>query len=373
MGIKFSFMIEDPDIITSSDSNLTPALSSEETNNIASSLEADDEERTTLLSNKNPSNSLRQRGRVTTPEVYGSFLNIPNITRSSVKNLFDMTSQRSASYFSNYTTGKGILYTCAIIYVVSCSIVSIIAPYVVKCDMSVYSKFENPGYAYGQNCHHTRHPKLLFLTSEECSFGRRILFSSLFGALIGWERRQADRPAGIRTMSLVSLGACLFSICSAYAFIDGPMNWDGSRVAAAIPSGVGFLGAGIIWKEADNETHLHSVHGLTTAASLWLSAAVGIACSGELYFPASFAIAVMMVMVRFGPRIITTKNVPDFSSERDEEIGRFRPKPNNAYHHHSDDDDYSDNSSLQSSSLIGSKTSLPISSSPHRNMPSIRE
>jgi putative Mg2+ transporter-C (MgtC) family protein len=45
-------------------------------------------------------------------------------------------------------------------------------------------------------------------------------------------------------MSLVSLGACLFSICSAFAFIEGPMNWDGSRVAAAIPSGVGFLGAG---------------------------------------------------------------------------------------------------------------------------------
>jgi hypothetical protein len=55
------------------------------------------------------------------------------------------------------------------------------------------------------------------------------VIAAFLGGLIGWERRSADRPAGIRTMSLVSLGACLFSICSAFAFIQGPMNWDGSR------------------------------------------------------------------------------------------------------------------------------------------------
>jgi putative Mg2+ transporter-C (MgtC) family protein len=114
-----------------------------------------------------------------------------------------------------------------------------------------------------------------------------------------------DSPAGIRTMSLVSLGSCLFTINSAYAFINGPMNWDASRVSAAIPSGVGFLGAGLIFKkEEKNEDgdSSHVVHGLTTAASVWLSAAVGIACGGELYFAASFGVAIMMLLLRFGPR-----------------------------------------------------------------------
>eukprot|EP00551_Chaetoceros_affinis_P002776 CAMPEP_0203661796 /NCGR_PEP_ID=MMETSP0088-20131115/59802_1 /ASSEMBLY_ACC=CAM_ASM_001087 /TAXON_ID=426623 /ORGANISM="Chaetoceros affinis, Strain CCMP159" /LENGTH=182 /DNA_ID=CAMNT_0050524489 /DNA_START=646 /DNA_END=1194 /DNA_ORIENTATION=- len=118
-------------------------------------------------------------------------------------------------------------------------------------------------------------------------------------------------------MSLVSLGSCLFSICGTFAFLDGPMGWDASRISAAIPSGVGFLGAGIIWKQADKDTNQQTVHGLTTAASLWLSAAVGIACAGELYFAASFAIAVMMILLRFGPRIMLGDEARDFSSERD--------------------------------------------------------
>ena len=172
---------------------------------------------------------------------------------------------------------------------------------------------------YEKECHHRRSKWLLFLTPEECTFGRRIVFAAVFGALIGWERRQADRPAGIRTMSLVSLGSCLFSICGTFAFIDGPMGWDASRISAAVPSGVGFLGAGIIWKQTDKETNSQSVHGLTTAASLWLSAAVGIACAGELYFAASFAISVMMILLRFGPRIIVGDE-QDFSSERDNDV-----------------------------------------------------
>jgi hypothetical protein len=75
-------------------------------------------------------------------------------------------------------------------------------------------------------------------------------------------------------MALVSLGSCLFTINSTFGFIDGPMSWDSSRVAAAIPSGVGFLGAGLIFKEADKDNitgdTTHVVHGLTTAASLWI-------------------------------------------------------------------------------------------------------
>lgn len=106
-------------------------------------------------------------------------------------------------------------------------------------------------------------------------------------------------------MSLVSLGSCLFTINSSFAFLNGPMTWDASRVAAAIPSGVGFLGAGLIFKKEekgeDGDSN-HVVHGLTTAASLWLSAAVGIACGGDLFFPASLCVAIMLLLLRFGPR-----------------------------------------------------------------------
>ena len=84
------------------------------------------------------------------------------------------------------------------------------------------------------------------------------------------------------------------------------MEWDASRISAAIPSGVGFLGAGLIFKQAEKDEKsgdvTHVVHGLTTAASLWLSAAVGVAVGGTLYFAAIFGTAVMLVLLRFGPR-----------------------------------------------------------------------
>jgi len=85
-------------------------------------------------------------------------------------------------------------------------------------------------------------------------------------------------------MALVSLGSALFTINSTFAFLKGPMSWDSSRVSAAIPSGVGFLGGGLIVKSSDvdpitGERH-HLVQGITTAAATWLSAAVGIACGG---------------------------------------------------------------------------------------------
>lgn len=209
-------------------------------------------------------------------------------------------------FFTEFTCFKGLLYLFAILYVFIYSALSLLQPFIFNACKDVPKNvdrgFENPGYDQ-RDCYHARTKYLLFLSPEECSFARRIIIAAVLGGLIGWERRSADRPAGIRTMSLVSLGACLFAITSAFAFLDGPMNWDGSRVAAAIPSGVGFLGAGVIWKQTNKDGEGHVVHGLTTAASLWLSAAVGIACSGELYFAACFTIAVVLLLLRFGPRI----------------------------------------------------------------------
>ena len=153
-------------------------------------------------------------------------------------------------------------------------------------------------------CNRIRFWQLAGLTKLECSFARRLVMAVVLGGVIGWERREADRPAGIRTMALVSLASCLFTIGSAFAFRDGPQEWDASRISAAIPSGVGFLGAGLIFKGPmqRNETDMPIVHGLTTAASLWLSAAVGIACGGTLYFAATFTTAILLLTLRFGPR-----------------------------------------------------------------------
>ena len=195
------------------------------------------------------------------------------------------TTRKRFSYFTEYTLRKGVFYAVVLIYVCSVSIVvclETILPDHLICDESRITAqlvaatkyvYNNPSYVF-QPCDHLRLPILLGMTRTECDFGRRQLASVLLGGVVGWERRQGDRPAGIRTMSLVSLGACLFSINSAYAFLDGPMSWDASRISAAIPSGVGFLGAGLIFKEAEKDKKTgdttHVVHGLTTAASLWI-------------------------------------------------------------------------------------------------------
>ena len=96
----------------------------------------------------------------------------------------------------------------------------------------------------------------------------RLLVAALLGAAIGLERERHDHPAGIRTHLLVSVGAAAFTVLSIYSFGQGS---DPGRVAAQIVTGIGFLGAGSILKGPG------TVHGLTTAASLWVVAAVGMA------------------------------------------------------------------------------------------------
>lgn len=107
----------------------------------------------------------------------------------------------------------------------------------------------------------------------------RILAGTGFGALIGLERQWRARTAGLRTNALVSLGAALFVIMGAFAF-DGS-GVDQTRVAAQVVSGIGFLGAGVIWKQGA------SVSGLNTAATLWASAAVGALSGGGMVLVAA--------------------------------------------------------------------------------------
>ncbi|MBV9446077.1 MAG: MgtC/SapB family protein [Streptosporangiaceae bacterium] len=109
----------------------------------------------------------------------------------------------------------------------------------------------------------------------------------VLSALIGLEREYRQKSAGLRTHTLVGVAAALFMLVSKYGFSDvvlaGRITLDPSRVAAQIVSGIGFLGAGIIFVRRD------AVRGLTTAAVVWLVAAIGMACGGGL---AGLAIAV---------------------------------------------------------------------------------
>lgn len=106
----------------------------------------------------------------------------------------------------------------------------------------------------------------------------QILLACLCGFLIGFERQIHGASAGVRTYTLVCLGSCLFGIVSTHA--NGAAYYqsiaDPTRIAAQIVSGVGFLGAGIIFK--DN----NKVHGLTTAANIWVCASIGLAIAFEM-------------------------------------------------------------------------------------------
>jgi putative Mg2+ transporter-C (MgtC) family protein len=107
----------------------------------------------------------------------------------------------------------------------------------------------------------------------EVDLGLRLVLAAFFGAAVGFEREIHGHPAGMRTHLLVSLGSAMFTVLSIYGFDSAPSNTpvDPSRVAAQIVSGIGFLGAGAILKDG------LSIRGLTTAASLWATAAIGLA------------------------------------------------------------------------------------------------
>jgi putative Mg2+ transporter-C (MgtC) family protein len=118
----------------------------------------------------------------------------------------------------------------------------------------------------------------------------RLLVALILGAVVGLERERQERAAGLRTVTMVSLGSCLFTIVGAYGF----PNTDPSRVAAQIVTGIGFLGAGTIFLRKD------LVRGLTTAATIWAVAAIGMAAGTTQYVIALFTtlliLSVLMVL-----------------------------------------------------------------------------
>jgi putative Mg2+ transporter-C (MgtC) family protein len=123
----------------------------------------------------------------------------------------------------------------------------------------------------------------------------RLAVAALLGSIVGFERERLLWAAGIRTHMLVSVGACLLMIVSAYGFKYALMMphvvLDPSRVAAQVVSGIGFLGAGSILARGQ------VVKGLTTAASIWAVAALGLAAGGGLYFAATVSTVIILLIL----------------------------------------------------------------------------
>lgn len=124
----------------------------------------------------------------------------------------------------------------------------------------------------------------------------QLLLATFLGAFIGLEREIKEREAGLQTYSLVSLGSCVFTVIAFYFFQSFESSTiDVVRIIQAIAIGVGFIGAGTIFKGKKG------VEGLTTAAGLWAVSAIGIAVGAKLYFLAIFAtLLAILILAGFG-------------------------------------------------------------------------
>jgi len=115
----------------------------------------------------------------------------------------------------------------------------------------------------------------------------RVLVATLLGAVLGWERERRERPAGLRTFMMVAMGSALFTVLSQIAFPQA----DQARVAANILTGIGFIGAGTVfrdWRPDSSERQEGKIRGLTTAAALWSCAGIGMAAGTGMYVLAIF-------------------------------------------------------------------------------------
>ena len=133
-----------------------------------------------------------------------------------------------------------------------------------------------------------------------------LVVAAALGALIGYERELRAKGAGIRTHVMVALGAALFMVVSKYAF-DETMKFDAARVAAGVVTGIGFIGGGIIMKKKH-------VSGLTTAAALWVTGAIGLGAGGGMYIVSGVCTAIVLICLeglhfynfKLGDKVVTT-------------------------------------------------------------------
>lgn len=125
----------------------------------------------------------------------------------------------------------------------------------------------------------------------------RLCLSLVLGAIIGLDRELSHKPAGLRTHMLVSFGSALFVLIPLQLVAADSQN-ELSRVIQGIVSGVGFLGAGVILRESQQELRLFEVHGLTTAAAIWVAAALGIAAGCGLWQMGLIAALMSLAVLR---------------------------------------------------------------------------
>ena len=148
------------------------------------------------------------------------------------------------------------------------------------------------------------------MTDHIITFTIRLVVAMILGGIVGLEREYRAKDAGFRTHFLVAIGSALFTLISMYGFADGVK--DTSRVAAQVVSGIGFLGAGIIVFQRN------VIRGLTTAAGLWVTAAIGMACGGGQFYMAVLVTLLILigleVLNRFIPHIGSSSVQLSFSS-----------------------------------------------------------
>ena len=117
----------------------------------------------------------------------------------------------------------------------------------------------------------------------------RLLLATALGAIIGYQRERAGKPAGLRTHILICAGAALFTVASLYGFGTAA---DPARIAAGIVAGIGFLGAGAIMRRGEGV-----VAGLTTAATIWAVAAIGLAAGAGLYLVSAVTTVIILIVL----------------------------------------------------------------------------
>lgn len=158
----------------------------------------------------------------------------------------------------------------------------------------------------------------------------RVFIAAILGAIIGFEREYRAKEAGVRTHFLVAMGSALFMILSQYGFgdmFDNPsISLDPSRIASQVVTGIGFIGAGTIIFQK------HMIKGLTTAAGLWVTSAIGLACGAGMYLLATTATLLVLICLetiyfilhRFGSRNISVTISTDKRDKISRVLNRLR-------------------------------------------------
>ena len=171
-------------------------------------------------------------------------------------------------------------------------------------------------------------PETALTVFDNLDFFIRIVLAAILGALVGLERSKRQKEAGVRTHCIIACTSALFMILSKYAFVDlvgvaGLRGADPARIAAQVVSGISFLGAGVIFKNGN------SIRGLTTAAGMWGTAAVGMAIGAGMYWvgliEAAVLVGIQIVLHRFpvGADALTTQEIVVEMTDSDELLGRF--------------------------------------------------